>query len=82
MPTIKPVSDLRDYNKVLKDVKDGEPVYLTKNGRGEYGIYSMDDVKKHETMEQLLADIEKGFKSGDEKGWIPIEEVEAVLKKK
>ena len=34
MPNIKPVSDLRSYNEVLKDVAVGEPVFLTKNGRG------------------------------------------------
>ena len=32
MPLIKPVSDLRNYPEVLKDVKSGSPVYLTKNG--------------------------------------------------
>ena len=34
MPNIKPVSDLRSYNEVLRDVAVGEPVFLTKNGRG------------------------------------------------
>ena len=36
MPLIKPVSDLRNYPEVLKDVKSGSPVYLTKNGTGRY----------------------------------------------
>ena len=27
-----PVSDLRNYNEVLKNCHKGEPVYLTKNG--------------------------------------------------
>ena len=30
MPNIKPVSDLRSYNEVLKDIAVGEPVFLTK----------------------------------------------------
>ena len=34
MPNIKPVSDLRNYNEVLRGIAFGEPVYLTKNGRG------------------------------------------------
>lgn len=34
MLKIKPISDLRNYNEVLRDVAEGEPVFLTKNGRG------------------------------------------------
>ena len=33
MANILPVSDLRNYNEVLKNCHKGEPVYLTKNGR-------------------------------------------------
>lgn len=36
MPNIKPVSDLRSYNDVLRDCTDGELVFLTKNERGRY----------------------------------------------
>ncbi len=32
MPNIKPISDLRNYTEVLKEVAEGSPVYLTKNG--------------------------------------------------
>ena len=45
MPNILPVSDLRNYNEVLKNCQVGEPVFLTQNGRGEYsravGSYSI-----------------------------------------
>ena len=34
MPNIKPISDLRNYTEVLRDIAVGEPVFLTKNGRG------------------------------------------------
>lgn len=34
MANILPVSDLRNNNEVLKNCHKGEPVYLTKNGRG------------------------------------------------
>ena len=34
MPNIKPISDLRNYTEVLRDVAVGAPVFLTKNGRG------------------------------------------------
>lgn len=36
MPNIKPISDLRNYTEVLKETSEGAPVFLTKNGRGEY----------------------------------------------
>ena len=35
---IKPISDLRNYNTVLKDCQADSPVFLTKNGRGRYVI--------------------------------------------
>ena len=34
MPYIKPVSELRNYNEVLRGVAVGAPVFLTKNGHG------------------------------------------------
>ena len=38
MANILPVSDLRNYNEVLKNCHKGEPVYLTKNGRGRFVV--------------------------------------------
>lgn len=35
MSNIKPVSDLRNYTEVLREVSVGSPVYLTQNGRRE-----------------------------------------------
>lgn len=35
---IKPISDLRNYNTVLKDCNENSPIFLTKNGRGRYVI--------------------------------------------
>lgn len=46
MPAIKPVSDLRDYNKVLRECKNGEPVYLTKNGHGVYVLIELKDFEE------------------------------------
>ena len=41
MPNILPVSDLRNYNEVLKNCQIGEPVFLTKNGRGKFVSQSL-----------------------------------------
>lgn len=38
MPNIKPVSDLRNYGEVLRDVAVGQPVFLTKNGHSRYAV--------------------------------------------
>ena len=46
MPNIKPISDLRNYTEVLKETSEGAPVFLTKNGRGEYVILDMKDYDK------------------------------------
>lgn len=44
MPNIKPISDLRNYTDVLKEVDISSRVYLTRNGRGEYGILTMEEI--------------------------------------
>ena len=43
MDFIRPVSDLRNYNEVLRDIAVGEPVFLTKNGRGRYAIVDIEE---------------------------------------
>ena len=46
MPNIKPVSDLRNYNEVLRDISVGQPVFLTKNGYGDMVVMSMEAFEK------------------------------------
>ena len=68
MPSIKPVSDLRNYNEVLRDVEGGEPVFLTKNGRGRYVILDMEEYEKITATMKLMSELEKGERSAREKG--------------
>ena len=73
MPTIKPISDLRNYGNVLDEVSEGAPVYLTRNGRGVYSIRDMSDeenFQKAEAMIQLMCELNAGIRSGEEQGWI------------
>ena len=42
MPNIKPISDLRNYSDVLRDVAVGAPVFLTKNGYGSMVVMSLE----------------------------------------
>ena len=75
MPNIKPVSDLRNYAEVLKDISSGSPVYLTKNGRGRYVILDMADYEKREAAIKLMMELEKGKISGENEGWHTLEEL-------
>lgn len=79
MPNIKPVSDLRNYTEVLNEVNEGSPVYLTRNGRGEYAIVKISELEKLKATIRLLSDIEEGEKSAREKGWLSADDVEAIL---
>ena len=79
MPSIKPVSDLRNYNEVLRDVSVGRPVFLTKNGRGRFAIIDITDYEKTQATLELLSELAKGEKSGEEKGWLSAKEVEESL---
>ena len=54
MPNIKPVSDLRNYNEVLRDIAVGEPVFLTKNGRGRYVLIDIEEYEKTKAAIKLL----------------------------
>ncbi len=79
MPNIKPVSDLRNYTEVLRDIAVGEPVFLTKNGRGRYAIVDMDEYEKTQAILKLMGELAKGERSGNEKGWLEIDQVEKEL---
>lgn len=79
MPNIKPVSDLRNYNEVLRDIAVGEPVFLTKNGRGRYAIVDMKEYEKMQATIKLMGELAKGEKSGRDQGWLSLEQVEAEL---
>lgn len=79
MPNIKPVSDLRNYNEVLRDIAVGEPVFLTKNGRGRYAIVDIEEYEKTQASLKLLSKLAQGEHSGMEKGWMSMDDVERTL---
>ncbi|MCL2819677.1 MAG: type II toxin-antitoxin system prevent-host-death family antitoxin [Oscillospiraceae bacterium] len=79
MPNILPVSDLRNYNTVLRDIEVGQPVFLTKNGRGRYAILDMREYEKIQATIRLFSELAKGEKSGVELGWLSADDVEAKL---
>lgn len=79
MPNIKPVSDLRNYTEVLRDISVGEPVFLTKNGRGKFVILDMEEYERQQATIKLLTELAKGEQSVREEGWLTQEDVEREL---
>lgn len=60
MIQIRPVSDLRNkFTEIEKMVKNGEPVYLTKNGYGSMVVLSIDSYSR------LTQDIEAALDEAD-----------------
>ena len=85
MPNIKPISDLRNYGEVLRQVAIGSPVFLTKNGHGRYAVLDIDEYKEYEKMlawRELKTELEAGRKSGAESGWIPADKVRSHLEER
>lgn len=82
MPNIKPVTDLRNYTEVLREVGMDSPVFLTKNGRGTYAILDMRDYEKLQAEITLVSDLNKGRKSGEENGWLSSEDVRSHFRAK
>ena len=63
MPNIKPVSDLRKYSDILHDVT----------------ALDMQDFEKMQATLRVMNELAKGRKSGEEKGWLTLENVEKQL---
>lgn len=80
MPIIKPVSDLRNYPDVLKNVSEGSPVYLTKNGTGRYVLMDIGDFGRFESAMRLSFELQRGKRSGENQGWFSHEDMVAHFK--
>ena len=82
MPNIKPISDLRNYTEVLKEVDTASRVYLTRNGHGEYGILTMaeiDELDRYKAAYTLFSKLKKAEERADKEGWIDVDDVEKKL---
>ena len=75
MPTILPISDLRNYTDVLNQVDVNKPVYLTRNGRGTFVITRIDDYDPELAAKDLLREIELGLESMKNDKSVSLEEV-------
>lgn len=73
MPNIKPVSDLRNYTEVLKEVDVSNRVYLTRNGHGQYGILTMaeiDELDRYKAAYTLFSRLKNAEERAGREGWI------------
>lgn len=82
MPNIKPISDLRNYTDVLKEVDTASRVYLTRNGHGEYGILTMaeiDELDRYRAAYTLVSKLQKAEERAAKEGWIDADDLEEEL---
>lgn len=82
MPNIKPISDLRNYSEVLKEVDMSNRVYLTRNGHGQYGILTMaeiDELDRYRAAYTLISKLRSAEERAVKEGWISADDVEKSL---
>ena len=82
MPNIKPISDLRNYTEVLKEVDKNNRVYLTCNGHEKYVILTMekiDELDKYRSAYMLLTKLKEAEEEAEREGYISAEDVEKEL---
>ena len=70
MPNIRPVSDLRNYTDVLKDISIDSPVFLTKNGRGRYAIIDIDEYETTQPKIKIMSKFPDAQQPAKNHGWI------------
>lgn len=82
MPNIKPISDLRNYTEVLKEVDTSSRVYLTRNGHGEYGILTMaeiDELDRLKAAYTLFSKLQESEQRAEKEGWTDADDLEREL---
>ena len=69
MPSIKPISDLRNHAKEISEFchKEREPVFITKNGVGDMVVMSIETYERQQALIELygrLAEAEAEIAGG------------------
>lgn len=59
MPSIRPISDLRNSANDISDFcrQTREPVYITRNGTGDMVVLSMEEFERREALIDLYAQL-------------------------
>ena len=79
MPSIVPISDLKNYSEVLRSCDNGATVYITKNGRGKYVVQSLGEYERLQATVKLLAELGRGVESVRREGGLSVDEAFAGL---
>jgi prevent-host-death family protein len=84
MPEIRPSADLRNnYNEISEFChKHEEPVYITKNGRGDLAVMSIDTYQKLAGRFELQRLLQEGLDASSKGKARPAEDVFADLERK
>lgn len=80
MENTLPVSDLKNYNEVLKNCHKGEPLYLTEGGRVRFVVMDLEDYERDCAEKNLLLkfqEAEEAVKDGE--GWLNLDELKALV---
>ena len=79
---MRPSSDLRNnYAEVSEYCHEtGDPVFITKNGRDDLVVMSVDAYERIE-KQVLLAKIERGVEQAKNGNWRPFEDVMADIRR-
>lgn len=81
MPNTKPITALCKYSDLLIQISNGSSVILTRNGRCQYAILDNQEYENIKASLDLMSELSKGRKSGEEKGWLTSEDVKLHFKK-
>ena len=80
MASILPVSDLRNYNEVLKNCRKGEPVDLTTNGKGRFVVMDIEDYERERAEKKLLVKLQEAEEAvKEEKEWLDLNELKDLM---
>ena len=67
-------------NEVLKKCHKGEPVYLTKNGRGRFVVIDIEDYERERAEKKLLMKLQEAEEAvKDGKGWLDLDELKTLV---
>ena len=84
MPVIRPSSDLRNrYNEISEFCREhSEPVYITKNGKGDLAVMSIETYERLVGKFELYKLLDEGFEAARNKEVTPTDEVFHTIENK
>ena len=64
----------------LKKCRIGEPVFLTKNGRGRFVVLDIEDYERDRAEKKLLMKLQEAEEAvKDDEGWLSLDELKALV---